>query len=67
MIDDGPRTWVSVHRAIGGLAQAGLPGDFAQTLRRDLDEHFVTEVEDPVARWGARLTAPQQDADPREH
>ena len=61
---DGPQTWVPADRAIGGLAHLGLPDDFAETLRRDLDEHFVTEVEDPLERWEAQQAELAQDEEP---
>ncbi|WP_432510849.1 hypothetical protein [Kineococcus sp. SYSU DK001] len=49
--EDGPRTWVPAEQAIGALAHLGLPADFAEQLRATIDEHVVTEAEDPFARW----------------
>ena len=47
---EGPQSWLPVSRAVGGLSHLQLPADFAANLRGDLDEHLVTEVEDPWDR-----------------
>lgn len=50
---EGPQTWLPASRAVGGLAHLDLPADFAAVLRRDLDEHVITEIEDPLERWAS--------------
>lgn len=60
---EGPQTWLPASRAVGGLAHLDLPADFAQALRRDLDEHFVTEVEDPLERWESERASEEGSSD----